>query len=262
MKATAYETIAEAQHYAATLYPTKRFSLAAPVPNKLLHCALFRVADKRKPRVEHLTVEFNLSSGGRLIFTGKELRQAEGAVFAYLCHLSAGKGLNQWLPVNAREAVKTLGWSVTKHSIEKLKACLDNLCGATLRRVDENGNREGAAGLVSEWRSVGDDLLEVKQPESLMSLWQDFAHPTHLNLGNLGLLPEGLASWLYAFLCANDCSRGFSYEQIHALCGSDSTDPKQFAKDVRAALDKLKALGVLWGYETKRGEFTAGKNRH
>lgn len=249
------KSISEREHEARSLFPKKRFAAAMPVPTRMLHCALFRVADKRVQSAERISKTFSVSSGGRLEYKGAELRQAEGAVFAYICRLQAGKGLGQWLKLDPKDLIDTLGWAKgTSKSVDRLVACLDRLTDALLRFYDKNNNHMWTTHLVLEWKRSEDGSFHAKLPESLTpEQWDLFSSTTQLNAKLLAKLPEGLTSWLYGFTAGNNGFIDYTIEDLHTYCGSEQSDLKEFTKQVRKALAVLQEAGAIKSFTVQRG---------
>lgn len=248
------ETPQEIAFYAGVLYPPRLFKAAAPVPAKLLHCALFRVADKRVARERFVERAFIVSSGGRFEYEGPELRQAEAAVFAVLTHELAGKGTEHPLDLDPEDVIAALGWSNSSHSHKKLVECLDRLTGAKLRAFNEAGEWMWSTGLVQSAKRLDDGRLRVRMGEELRAeAWRFFSSTTHLNTAILRALPEGLASWLYGYIASNDCRVPFDLEDLRAFSGSATTDTSEWGKQVRAALKALAAAGAIKSFEASRG---------
>lgn len=236
-------------------YPKKSFGNAAPIPAKMLHCALFRVADKRVSREERIEMTIAISSGGRIEYKGAELRQAEASVFAYLCHLNADKIAGCVIGFDPKEATKAIGWADSKYSIERFAACLDAMVGNVLKFYDKEGKHKWTTGLLYAWKRLDNGNFEVKLSEELMAgAWESVSSTTQLNLEKIAALPEGLATWLYGFVSANNCRYPFTLEQIKLHSGSRTAENREFGKQVRFALDKLEVAGVIQRYTTKKGE--------
>lgn len=256
------KTFKEQQRDNDVLYPEKKFPHAMPIPARMLHCALFRVADKRIPPLEKgVSKTVPLSSGGRIDYEGAELRQAEGAVFAYLCQLQAGKGLGQWLAFDPKHLIETLGWAKgTRKSIERLEACLTRLAKTTLEGYDRYGRRMWTTHLVLEWEHTKDGKVQAKLPEAMRhERWKDFSGTTHLDAKLLASFPEGLCSWLYGFTAANNGVVAYPVEALREYCGSEQADMKEFSKQLRKALANLVEAGAIQSGEVKEGKLSFKK---
>lgn len=256
------DELTEERHAQAVSYPRRRFAKAAPIPTKILHCALFRVADKRSERRE-LEAVFPLSSGGYLAYKGPELRQDDGKVFAALAHLTAGFGTCHGAYFKPADFVKLLGWSRSQHSNERLETCLERLRDASLAFYNSVNKKVWVTGLVLEI----DYVVKGKPGQWHVSLsdklrqeaFDHFSQTTHLNIAILAKMSSGLVSWLYAFVLSNECDKPFLLEDLRILSGSNAKSAKEWGTQVREALDVLQERKVL-AYESKRGAVIVQKN--
>lgn len=259
-----FDDIEDNKKAAAVSYPRRKFAAAAPIPSKMLHCALFRVADKRVPRAEQVRKTFPLSSGGYLEYKGSELRQDEGNVFAALAHLTAGFGPAKGALFKPADLVKQLGWSKTDHSTTRLDECLMRLRDASLAFFTSNGEKAWLTGLVLEieYKVEGKpDYWHVSLSDKLRSeAFEHFSQTTHLNTNILATLSGGLTSWLYAFIASQACDTAFLLDDLHTLSGSGTKDAKEWGRQVRAALDTLEKRKVILGYASTRGWVKVQKN--
>lgn len=259
-----YDKLAEEKHALAVSYPRRLFAKAAPIPAKILHCALFRVADKRSER-HQLEAEFPLSSGGYLEYKGPELRQDDGKVFAALAHLTAGFGTCHGAYFKPADFLKLLGWP-RSHSIERLEKCLERLREASLTFYNSVNKKEWVTGLVLEI----DYVVKSKPGQWHVSLsdklrqeaFDHFSKTTHLNIAILATLSRPLVSWLYAFILSNKCDKPFLLEDLRILSGSKASTAKEWGREVRDALNVLETRKVMLGYESKRGTVRVYKNPH
>lgn len=259
-----FDEVAEEQHAIAVSYPKRKFALAAPVPSKLFHCAIFRVADKRDKRVDSLKRTFPLSSGGYVEFVGPELRQDDGKVFAILGHMTAGYGPAHGATFNPNEVVKMLGWSKSKHSLKRLDACLMRLRKADLMFFNSNDEKEWVTGLVLDITykiESKPDCWHVALSDKLShGAFLHFSQTTHLNIALMAKLQGELASWLYAFVASNACDKPLALDELLILSGSGSKCAKEWGRQVREALDILQEHEIIVGYTSKRGSVEVHKN--
>jgi hypothetical protein len=259
-----FEELAEKRHDADTSYPRRLFAKAAPIPTKMLHCALFRVADKRVKRVGQLKKVFPLSSGGFLAYKGPELRQDDGHVFAALAHLTAGFGPEHGATFKPAEFVKLLGWSKSPYSTQRLDECLGRLRDASLTFYNSVNEKEWLTGLVLEINYTVPNKPNHWHVSLSYNLRKEafdyFSQTTQLNMAILEKLPTGLVSWLYGFILSNQCDKPFVLEDLRILSGSGTKCAKEWGKQVRAALDVLQERKITLGYESRRGSVFVQKN--
>jgi hypothetical protein len=259
-----FDELAEERHAADVSYPRRRFAKAAPIPTKMLHCALFRVADKRVERIDQLKEDFPLSSGGFLAYKGPELRQDDGHVFAALAHLTAGFGPTHGATFEPSKFVKLLGWPRGKYSERRLDDCLGRLRDASLTFYNSIDEKVWVTGLVLEIHykvKSKPGHWHVSLSENLRSNAFDYySQTTQLNMAILEKLPTGLVSWLYGFVLSNKCDKPFLLEDLRILAGSKTKSAKDWGVQVRAALDVLQGRKITLGYQSTRGAVLVQKN--
>ena len=250
----------EQEHERINRYPKGRYSSSRLIPTKFLHSALFRVADKRVPR-EVYAVEFlPLTSGGYIEFSGEELRQDDETVLLELTYRMSGCGRVYELKFDPKEFVRAIGWGdghiVTNdkgerapYSVYRLKACIERLRGTDLRLFDKYYELRWSTGLVQE--AVYLEQWSVLMSGRLLDMLVESA--TALNARIRKQLHEGLETWLYGHLCANDCSRWFRSRVLLEACGSKATLP-EFGRALREALVRIKDVGGLIDFTPARGK--------
>ena len=69
--------------------------------------------------------------------------------------------------------------------------------------------------------------------------------PTYLIISKRKLLSEGLQTWLYGYIRANQCGWAVPLELIHAASSSHAKDMVEFACSVREVLKKLATIDVV-----------------
>ena len=252
-------TYAERVHTAQNTYPLPKFKTSRLLPTQFFHSSLFRVADKRIPR-EEVTVAFlPLTSGGYIEFVGEELRQDDESVLLELTYRLAGHGRLFDIAFDPVEFVQALGWDdstvVTNekkeralYSVHRLKACIERMRGTGLRLFDVEGELRWSTGLVQEAFYLA--RWKVQMSGTLLDLLVERA--TAINVRIRRKLSEGLGTWLYGFICANDCTRAFSLKALLAASGSSASLP-EFGRAVRAALFNIKTEGGLKDFQPSRG---------
>lgn len=207
-------------------------------PRAFFVSPLFRVCSKRVQREELMKLEITAASGARVLqYRGPELRQSDGLTFMALLNLV--RDVQVGTPV---------------------KFFPEDLCHAVFRRYDgptrkllrEHIQRLQQALLMFEQFSVqlcmrfdypANGQWAVVIDPDIVALFSHSAH-VWLDFEMRQSLPEGLATWLYAFVESQSRLIPIAVGTLRSLCGSDATE-KSFTKILREALTELAARGVI-----------------
>jgi len=254
------KTPQELEHELRNIFPRGRYSSSRLIPTQFLHSALFRYASNKSAREPECVNFFPLTSGGYIESYGEELRQDDESVLLELTYRMAGRGRTAELAFDPLEFVKALGWDsghVVKndsgerapYSVYRLKACIERLRGTSLRLFDKYNELRWSTGLVQEAFYLGP--WKVQMSGTLLDML--VASATAINIRIRKLLHEGLETWLYGHLCANDCSRPFRIQTLRNASGSKASLP-EFGRAVRDALNRIKDVEGVLDFTPSRGK--------
>ena len=109
--------------------------------------------------------------------------------------------------------------------------------------IERGGNKGEVSGFLSEFRWEGRTHWSVKVDHRMVAILG--TAPTYLNIFTRKQLSEGLQTWLYGYIRANQCGWAVPLELIHSASGSQARDMVEFARSVREVLKKLAAIGVV-----------------
>lgn len=217
-------------------------------PRSFFVSPLFHVRSKKLARKQH--VELTLpNSVGRLPirYEGPELRQSDGRVFLALLHMLRD--------VRAGTAVTIEAESVCK----ALFGCYD---GASRMRLRLHIQRLQKGLIISEIFSV---QLCLRFDYPTRGPWTVSLDPKVVELfraspdvwlsGEVRLsLPEGLATWLYAYIASQTRLIPMKLSTLRDLCGSEAGE-KGFLNRFRDAMKELTQRGIIdTGWSVSRGE--------
>lgn len=217
-------------------------------PRAFFISPLFRVCSKTVERAPEVTVQMTTQTQGVVLhYVGPELRQSDGLVFMALLNL-------------ARDA--QVGCVVSFSPEKMCEAVMGRYDGPARKRLKEHIKRL-QRGLV-EFAGMSVQLCQKfefpTKGEWTVALDADivalFGHSAHvwLDAARRLALPEGLATWLYAFIESQSRLIPTSVETLRQLCGSDAS-ADSFLRVLRRALGDLAEHGVIesgWKVEAGR----------
>jgi hypothetical protein len=219
----------------------------------LLCCAVFS-SNRASADRNYVETTYNASNGASIEFRGKELCQDDLTVLLALIHDHAGKCTTEKVVFAPYSFCKKIWGSAAPSNVMRLHASILRMKGAFLivRAAPLEGRKQSklAAAIGSGW-TMGfienfqfKDLprWEVTIDPRIGQLFQ--TQPTYLIIERRQQLTEGIQTWLYGFIEANTCHYALDLTVLHTHSGS--TAPlKEFARQVRDAIPKLIAAGVL-----------------
>lgn len=202
-------------------------------------------------------------NGASVEYWGKELWQEDLSVLLGLLKLAQDKSeaeLQEALadPAKAIQFAPTsfctaIGWSDNADNVARLQASVLRLKQATLilRRGVGDGEEGCTLGFVANFAWKGVQRWAVMLDPRIVGLFSQ--HFSYVNIEKRRLLSEGMQTWLYGIVCANNCLVPFSYERLFQASGSRAKDMKEFGRSVRTALTRMHELGVIAGFQLERG---------
>jgi hypothetical protein len=216
-------------------------------PRSFFVSPLFRVGSKKVARARSLTLELK-NSQGAVIFTynGPELRQSDGLVFMALLNLARDVRLGETVSFQAEDLCQSIFGrydgptrQLLQDHIKRLQRALfefDRFSVQMCLRFDY-----AARGA---WKVALDkDIVQLFRRST--EVW--------LDLPRRQALPEGLSTWLYAFIESQTKLIPMPLETLRGLCGSDAA-AESFIRMFRIALKELTAHDVIDpGWTLKKG---------
>lgn len=259
-KFTRYESIDEANFYSPITLPDMHADTAKVIP-LVLEVPLFAVArrkaDEAVPMVNAVWVK---KGRGCLRYEGPQLTQSHLTVLLTLINRRAKAVVSSVFEFRPTELLAVMGWSDNKRNIERLTQLLDDLKRGQVRLwkegQDENRNALRVS-FVQTFQPSESAPWTVVLSEDLMPIFA--GNLTFVSLSKRAALTEGLATFLYGYVAANNGALPITYRQLHAACGSRTADMGEFANSAKAALARLKDVGAINDYKLEHGGFRVQK---
>lgn len=207
-----------------------------------------------RPSPEYCSgVEFRTGWGSAVLtYRGVRLTQAHASVVMVLASALRGRAHTEALETSAGALIAALGWSDSAYSRERLWEALLDLTGAVVVSSYATAEQRQVAEpiLARAERERGTGRVCVRFSETGLDLFRGV--PVYVSLVRRGLLTEGLETWLYGVIRASRFYEAVTYEYLRDLAGTDQP-LNEFARDVRAALVKMRAAKLIGGFTAKRG---------
>lgn len=217
------------------------------IPNELVRCALFRVADPASPRQSFLRYRLPVQAArnGYIEYSGEELRQDDRRVFMHALHREGGTpGTATFRP---RRFCEDIGWGTSNVAYGKLIETLSRLKATSLLMFLPRIARTGVAvSLIARWEFVPDSKdIRVYFDREIAGLFRDQFYTRILRTYEDRLTRRSyLASWLLGFYASHREPIDFPLERLQVLCG-DMTPRKEFRRKVMLALEQLVEIEFL-----------------
>lgn len=219
----------------------------------LLCCAVFS-SNRASAERNYVETTYNATNGASIEFRGKELCQDDLTVLLALIHEHAGKSTTEKVAFAPYSFCKKIWGSDAPSNVVRLHASLLRMKGAFLivRAAPVEGRKQSklAAAIGSGWTMgfiANFEFKDLPQWEVTIDprIGQLFlTQPTYLIIERRQQLTEGIQTWLYGYIEANTCHYALDLTVLHTHSGS-TAPVKEFARQVRDAIPKLIAAGVL-----------------
>lgn len=240
----------------------------------ILCCSLFAITTRPK-KITKENGESELASrayyektlvttnGGSIEYCGKELWQEDLSVLLGLLKLAQDKSeadlrdaltdLGKAIQFAPSTFCSSIGWSDNPGNITRLNESILRLRKAVLvlRRGKGDGEEGCTLGFVADFQWKGVQRWTVMLDPRVVGLFS--GHFSYVNIEKRRLLSEGMQTWLYGIVCANNCLVPFKYDKLYQASGSKAKDMKEFGRSVRDALIRMQALSIIKGFKQERG---------
>lgn len=224
-------------------------------PRAIFVSPLFRVRSKRITREEFVTFKMADPLGGvALGYRGPELRQSDGLVFMALLNLARDVKVGATVSFSPQELCSVVFGRYDGPSRKSLKEHIIRLQSALLifKEFSVQMCQRFNYPSSGNW-SVSLDADLVRLFSGVPFVWLQLEH-------RLGL-PEGLATWLYAFIESQTRLIPTKVDSLRELCGSDA-NTKSFTGSLRDALVWLTNRNVIdAGWSIKEGSLRWMKHK-
>ena len=194
------------------------------------------------------------ATAGHVEYTGPRLTQFHKRILLGFLQLAAGQIGDVVLAFNAKQFLKSVGRDSDWRTVEKLRAALTDLRGATFTVRNYEKDRGTVFGWIlgSEWCGKN---VEVRLDGKVAWAFDALGH-TYIPVTKRNRLQDGLQTWLLDLIFSSK-QNSFSYDALAAMLGR--RDVAGFGKEVRNALAKVAAVGAIEVPEYRRGRFTVTK---
>ena len=216
------------------------------MPNSVLRGALFlAIQGKNRRYVDHQL----LASQGdiQIRFTGMQLDQSDLDVWEQALHLARQNPLGTQCEFTAHAFLKGLGRSHGKAQREWLKKAFARLTGAVVEITHDNRTYFGSlveGGVRDELTGRYAISLNPKLSKLYRAGWTAIDWEQRQQLQR-----KPLALWLHGFLASHAQPYPLKVASLMAWSGSRTKEVWTFKQNLKAALDELKGVGAINGYE-------------
>ncbi len=223
---------------------------ARGVPNSALRGALF-AAIQGKDR-QYLERELLIAQGGiQICFTGKQLNQSDLDVWEQALHLARIHPLGNRCEFTAHGFLKALGRKTGKSQHEQLKSNFSRLtaCEVEIRQ----GPHVYAGSLIeAHYRNEDTGHYVLRLNHDLIKLYT--AGWTAIDWQQRQeLRGKPLALWLHGFYASHAAPYPMSIQKLMQLSGSRNACLRDFKRQLVKALESLRAIGAVIGFEIENG---------
>ena len=231
----AYLTMLHEDHFVPIHGPKQLLS-----PQQLLMSGIFNVRSKTIPRESELTFESTSVQHKKFTYEGPELRQSDGFVFMALINMARDFRAGTLVSFDAAEVCCWLNGYYDGAGRKRLRQSVHRLQKALL--IFEGFSVQLAMSFKFPPRDRWTVMLDpeiVKMFNSSRYVWLDF------NVRKS--LPDGLASWLYAYVEAQTKLIPHSVTLLRKMCGSASLENRNFNTTLVRALGQLTQMKIIDG---------------
>lgn len=206
-------------------------------------------------RTWHNRKAFPVHHGRHIQFTGYRIYQQDLLPPLRLGDLLRGRSTRDAFEISIRDTVRWLGWSCTAHSRTRL---LGSLLSIALARFEvTNLKYERTRFRLFDALHIQGDSIVGKLSGGMVK-FQDAMdgtpRGTYVPLEAWRSLRPGLETWLAGWVLATKCDAPIAIQTLYDQCGTCHQHVGEFGRDVRRALDRLKAVGLVTHWTQKPGD--------
>jgi len=222
------------------------------VPNELIRSALFAAVDGHKRSLKHR--EPIASQGDTVIsFTGAQLTQAHLDVFQGIMHLSRGIDEDTRVSFSAHALLKLIGRHTGKFEHDWLYGMILDLASGTLLIEKADGEFFVGAMIACSNGNFKRGNYSVKITRQLINLFdRGFTYIQWEQRRKLKQKP--LACWLQMYYSSHAKPYPVTVAFLHKQSGSNIAELRKFRQNLKAALEVIKAVGVIGDWSIAVGD--------
>jgi hypothetical protein len=207
-------------------------------PRAFFVSPLFRVRSKTIERQKHTELELPTTHGRKpIIYRGPELRQSDGLVFLALLHMMRDVQVGTAVSLQPETVCKALFGRYDGNSRKQLRDRVQRLQQGLI--ILENCSVQMC--LRFEYPKTG--KWTVALDPQIVEIFR-VSPEVWLRMQPRLQLPDGLATWLYAFIESQTRLIPMQLASLRELCGSEASD-KAFSNRFRDALHHLADNGII-----------------
>lgn len=221
------------------------------LPNEIVRSALFNARNRKTSRVNLKKAEIYVLGGGRIVYTGEELRQDDQTVWLQLIHLAKqNQPLGGPVEFTPYSFCKSIEWAPTGKNYERLRDILNRLQATSLEIYSVRLGTGVSLSMVPmfRWRDHASNTnlkrYQVVISPELLKLFgrNDF---TKFEWKQRLSLPMGIATWLHGYFASHKNNYPLRVKTIGKACGIDIKDYKKLKQLIGGALKQLMDCGFL-----------------
>ena len=215
-------------------------------PRAFFVSPLFRVASRQRTRERSVSLELKNSQGVSVLkYTGPELRQSDGLIFMALLNLARD--------VRAGTPVSFSAESVCRSAFDRYDGPTRNMLRDHIKRLQRSliEFEHFSVQMCLRFQYPARGAWSVALDKEIVQLFHRSAE-VWLELPLRKALPEGLATWLYAYVESQTKLIPTSFGKLKELCGSDASD-ESFPRTLRLALKELDKHQIIDSGWTMKG---------
>lgn len=216
------------------------------LPNAVARSALFTV-NYTDPRANYHRQVVASQEGINIVYTGEELRLDDEDVLLQLIHLARLQPMGEAVTFSTYSVIKALGWSINKHSYERLYGSIVRMkaTNVTIGFTNANGEwKEYHESLIASAEHGGtnhlkraDSLWRVHFHKKVLVLFSEASY-TYLDWRTRLKLPP-LAKKLHSLYMTHKDPHGMPVATLQTITGSRIKLLRQFRYKLREALALL-----------------------
>lgn len=215
-------------------------------PQLFFMSQLFNVRNRASPRQPLVEFSLGKTSEGEVVYAGPEMRQSDGLVFMALLNLIRDVPVGKRVSFEPSALCTALWGAYNGEARNRLRQCLFRLQHAVVRFPTFS------VQLVLRFEFPKRGRWSVVLDQDIVRLFKH-SRLVWLDLALRQQLPEGLATWLYAYVSSQTTLIPWPLDKLRESCGSDA-QPREFSIVLGRALGKLAGAGVIDnGWSIKRG---------
>lgn len=219
-------------------------------PNPVLRGALFAAVQGNK-RAAFQRELLACQKGLQIRFTGIQLDQSDLDVWEQALHLARNSPLGECCTFSARSFLKALGRQYGKSDYEWLKSSFARLMGCGVELTDQSSQKTYGGSLLEFMRDEVSEKYTIRFNPRILAFYD--GGWTAIDWQERQLLRgKPLALWLHGYLASHAKPYPVKLSTIQALSGSQNKQKASFKRQVKVALDELKSIEFINGYEFEK----------